>query len=207
MSMPERELVVRRVPIENVEPDPDNPRVHPNRNLQAIASSLRLFGQVEPLLVQAGTGRLIAGHGRLESLKQAGAAEVDVTEIDVSDSEARSLMLVLNRTAELAGWDDRLLGDAFAELADDGVDLEALGWAAWEIDPLLRGAIEPPEDGKHDESSRAGIRGISLTKSQRERFERARDQLREWAGEEVTEGDCVAQFADHFMDTPRAPVE
>ena len=50
-------LVPRKVPVADLVPDPANPRSHPDENLDAIVASLRRFGQVEPLIVQAGTRR------------------------------------------------------------------------------------------------------------------------------------------------------
>src|SRR5262245_21001076 len=76
-------LCVRRVPIDALVPDPANPRLHGEVNLDAIASSLRRFGQAEPLVVQKGTLRVIAGHGRLAAMKSLGWTDVDVVELDV----------------------------------------------------------------------------------------------------------------------------
>ena len=62
-------LTIHRVPLDSLAPDPANARTHGDENLDAIEASLRRFGQVEPLVVQAGTGRIIAGHGRLAAMK------------------------------------------------------------------------------------------------------------------------------------------
>jgi hypothetical protein len=40
-------LTVRRVPLDALVPDPSNPRVHDERNLEAIKTSLARFGQAE----------------------------------------------------------------------------------------------------------------------------------------------------------------
>ena len=53
-------------------PDPANPRLHGRVNLDTIAASLRRFGQAEPLVVQKGTLRVIAGHGRLAAMRALG---------------------------------------------------------------------------------------------------------------------------------------
>lgn len=105
-------LTIRRVPIADLVPDPANARTHGDENLDAIEASLRRFGQVEPLLVQAGTGRIIAGHGRLAAMKRLGWPEADVVELDVTSLDATALGIALNRTAELAGWDDEVLSSA-----------------------------------------------------------------------------------------------
>ncbi|MCI0657681.1 MAG: ParB N-terminal domain-containing protein, partial [Acidobacteria bacterium] len=53
-------------------------------NLEAIAGSLARFGQAEPLVVQRGTNRVIAGNGRLVAMKKLGWTECDVVELDLA---------------------------------------------------------------------------------------------------------------------------
>ena len=65
-------LVVRRVPLTDLHIDPANVRAHGDANMEAIAGSLKRFGQAEPLVVQKQSGRIIAGHGRLQAMKQLG---------------------------------------------------------------------------------------------------------------------------------------
>ena len=60
-------LTIRRVPLGDLHQDPANARAHDARNLEAIRASLARFGQAEPLVVQAGSGRVIGGNGRLVS--------------------------------------------------------------------------------------------------------------------------------------------
>ena len=129
-------LLVQRVPIASLAPDPSNARTHPEANLDVIVSSLRRFGQAEPLVVQRGTRRVIAGHGRLMAMQKLGWTECDVVELEVSSLDATALAIALNRSAELAQWDDgvlaRLLSELRAESAIDGV-----GYSSDEIDRLL----------------------------------------------------------------------
>lgn len=56
-------LVVRRVALTAIHEDPANARLHNERNLDAIVASLQRWGQAEPLVVNARSGRLVAGHG------------------------------------------------------------------------------------------------------------------------------------------------
>ena len=148
-------LTILRLPLSAIVPDPRNARTHNDRNLAEIRNSLLVFGQAEPLVVQAGTRRLIAGHGRLEVMRRLGWAEADVVELAVDDRQATALGIALNRTAELAGWDDEVLAKALAELKD-AVGLEGVGFDEREVERLLReaglvaagpddeGAVEPP---------------------------------------------------------------
>ena len=97
-----RSLKIRRVKITELHADPANARTHGERNLRAIEDSLKSFGQVEPLVVQKSTGKVIGGNGRLEVMRRAGIEECDVVEVDVDDAKATALGIALNRTAELA---------------------------------------------------------------------------------------------------------
>src|SRR5262249_52481740 len=75
---PANTLAIKRVLIDSLHLDPANARLHPETNLDAITASLRRFGQAEPLVVQAGTGRVIAGNGRLIAMKKLGWTEADI---------------------------------------------------------------------------------------------------------------------------------
>lgn len=85
--------------------DPRNAMLHPEDNLEAIRASLTDFGQVEPLVVQRGTNRVIAGNGRLAVMRSLGWQECSVVALDIDDMKAIVLGLALNQTAKLARWD------------------------------------------------------------------------------------------------------
>lgn len=148
---------ITRLPLSALVPDPANARLHPERNLQAIMDSLRRFGQAEPLIVQEGTRRIIAGNGRYAAMKSLGLTECDVVEIDVDDLTATSLGIALNRTAELAEWDSPALAKLLEQLRIEDA-LSGVGFEDAEIDELLDELIgesldleeppvpEPPED-------------------------------------------------------------
>jgi DNA modification methylase len=129
-------LRVQRVPLERLHHDPANARLHGAGNLDAITASLKRFGQAEPLVVQAGTGMVIAGNGRLDAMKTLGWVECDIVELDVTGLDAAALGIALNRTAELAEWDGAALTKILEQLrAEDA--LEGVGYSGAEIDSLL----------------------------------------------------------------------
>jgi len=140
-------MEIKRVPLDSLHLDPANARLHDDINIDAILGSLSRFGQAEPLVIQASTGRIIGGNGRLVAMKKLGWTECDIVEVDVDDVTATALGIALNRTAELAEWDDstlaRLLQDLRTEDALDGV-----GFTDSEIDDLisdLEGQPSPTE--------------------------------------------------------------
>lgn len=140
-------LRIRRVALADIHPDPANPRTHDEANLAAIQGSLARFGQAEPLVVQAGTGRIVGGHGRLVAMQALGWTECDVVELELTDLDATSLGIALNRSADLAGWDDGTLARLLSELrAEDALD--GVGFDEADIDELLAELAddEPPGD-------------------------------------------------------------
>jgi len=129
-------LKIRRVPLESLHVDPSNARVHGPENLDAMAASLKRFGQAEPLIVHARTGRVIGGNGRVVAMKKLGWTECDVIELDVDDLQATALGIALNRTASLAEWDDPVLAKLLKELqAEDALD--GVGYTDDDIDRLI----------------------------------------------------------------------
>jgi DNA modification methylase len=144
-----RNLEIRRVPLSALQPDPANARTHGPANLDAITSSLRRFGQAEPLIVQAGTMRLIAGHGRLEVMKRLGWAEAAIVELDVESIDAAALAIALNRSSELAEWDDVALAQVLATLQQEDA-LDGTGYSEDEVRTLLAAVDAAAREGLCD---------------------------------------------------------
>jgi hypothetical protein len=144
------EVVYRR--IDQLKPDPRNPRRHTAKQIRQIAESIRSFGFNVPILVDT-DHKVIAGHGRLLACRQLGRAEVPTIRLEhLSDAQARAFMVADNRLTEIAGWDDRLLGEQLRELADLTLDfsLEVTGFDMAEIDLLIERASVPAEPDPDD---------------------------------------------------------
>lgn len=128
-------LPQRSVALSDLVADPRNARVHNERNIQAIKASIGRFSQVEPLLVEAGTNNLIAGHGRLEAMRQLGIESALVIEVDVHGADKVALGIALNRTSELAEWNEETLAALLAEMEPD---MQAVaGFTADELSDLM----------------------------------------------------------------------
>lgn len=97
-------LKVVSVRLADLVDDPENARSHDDKNLSAIRESLVQFGQVEPLVVQRSSKRVIGGNGRLDVMRKLGWTQADAVLVDVDDVAARALALALNRTGELGRW-------------------------------------------------------------------------------------------------------
>ena len=67
-------LIVYRA-IDQLTPDPANPRRHSKKQIRQIAESIRIFGFNVPILIDR-EGKVIAGHGRLLACRELGVTEV-----------------------------------------------------------------------------------------------------------------------------------
>ncbi|MBL8803695.1 MAG: ParB N-terminal domain-containing protein [Planctomycetes bacterium] len=80
---------------------PANARAHSARNLDTFKGSLARFGQVEPLFVLKGAGRVIGGNDRLVAVRALGWSECDIVEVASQRSSRR--MLASRSTARRSG--------------------------------------------------------------------------------------------------------
>lgn len=118
-----KEMLVEKVAINSVTPDPANTRRHPDRNLDAIAGSLKRFGQQKPIVVDS-KGVVRAGNGTLLAARAIGWKEISIVRSDLPLSEMAAFSIADNRTAELAEWDEEVLLAALSdpEIGDVGFD-------------------------------------------------------------------------------------
>jgi ParB family chromosome partitioning protein len=90
----------RRLPIEQIVPNPRNPRgTFAEEALQDLANSIAEKGVVQPLLVRTlgeGSYELIAGERRWRAAQRAGLDAVPVVVRDVSDQESLELAIIEN---------------------------------------------------------------------------------------------------------------
>jgi DNA modification methylase len=137
------DLVVTNLPLAVLVPYAENARTHSDSQVGQIADSIREFGFVNPVLVDA-DGVLIAGHGRVLAAKRLGLATVPVLRLGhLSPAQARALRLADNQIALNSGWDEALLATEIARIRDEAVvDLDVLGFSGIELDRLLA-SIDP----------------------------------------------------------------
>ena len=116
-----------------------NPRTHSQKQIAQIASSIRYFGFVNPVLVDESNG-VIAGHGRIAAAKLIGMELVPTVRLrDMSEADIRAYVIADNKLAENAGWNRDLLALEFQYLSTLEVDydLTLTGFELPEIDISL----------------------------------------------------------------------
>jgi DNA modification methylase len=132
---------VTNVPIDQLHPDPRNPRVHKPKQIRSIAESIKQFGFIAPIVTD-GQGRIIAGHGRVLAARKLGWSEVPAIRVEhLSEPQIRAYQIADNRLTENAGWNDRLLGEIFFELSvlDLNFSTDITGFSMGAIDLLIEG--------------------------------------------------------------------
>ncbi|MEN8129635.1 MAG: DNA methyltransferase [Pseudomonadota bacterium] len=141
------ELEIKLQSIKRLTPYKNNARTHSKRQIQQLVESIKTFGFISPVLVDA-VGGIVAGHGRIEAAKLLGMKEVPTIRLDhLTPEELRAYILADNRLAELAGWDKEILAIEFQELQslDLGIDLTTTGFEIPEIDLLIQGLAPEPD--------------------------------------------------------------
>jgi DNA modification methylase len=117
-----------------------NPRTHSAEQVAEIAASIVEFGWTNPVLIN-GSGRIIAGHGRVQAAQHLGLSQVPVlVRDDLTPAQERAYVIADNKLALNAGWDDALLASELKALGAQGYDLGLTGFDAGEIDALFDAA-------------------------------------------------------------------
>lgn len=162
---PEGALRIEYLPLSKVLRWPRNSKLH---DFGAIHESYKRWGFVSPILIDEKTGRLVAGHGRLDTLQQAkasGSAPPDrivvkdgewfvpvIRGIEFTDiQEAEAYLIADNRVQELGGgWNEVDLAAILADHAASDRGLTAIGFDQDDLDAMLRRI-----SGSHDEATGA----------------------------------------------------
>lgn len=135
-------LAAMVLPIASLRPDPNNARVHPERNIRAIMASLAAFGQAKPIVVRREGMVVMAGNGTMDAVKRLGWTEIAASVIDMDEATAAGYGLADNRTAELATWDFKTVARLERLVSDAGG--QAVGWTDEEVMALRMRASPPP---------------------------------------------------------------
>jgi hypothetical protein len=151
-ASPVNELRIDYLPLDALREHPRNPKSH---NLDALQSSFRAYGFVDPLILDEASGCLVAGHGRLHALRRAreagerpparvvvdasGAWHVPVLRGISFDSEEQrdGFLIAANQTTILGGFLRESLAEFLADLDARGGDVLATGFSRADLDAML----------------------------------------------------------------------
>jgi ParB-like chromosome segregation protein Spo0J len=132
-----------------------NSRTHTDEQITKVASSIKEFGFLNPVIVDGDNG-IIAGHCRILAAKKLGIVEVPTIEAShLSETQKKAYIITDNRLALDAGWYDEILKLEIAELDSLDFDLKLIGFDDDELSILLDDVNFDPateeEQGQLDE--------------------------------------------------------
>lgn len=163
-------LKTELVRVDSLVHDPENARKHSERQIKAIATSLKEFGQQRPLVV--GPNNIIyAGNGTFTAAKTLGWKEISVIKLPFDDPvKCRAFAIADNRTSDLATWDNESLLDSLEKISSADL-LDAVGYLDSEIDDL-KALLEEGETQAGQEGIWYGTDLKTLTEKYEGRSER-----------------------------------
>lgn len=127
------------LPVSKLNPYENNPKEHPEKQVQQIANSIREFGFIIPIVVDK-NHVIVAGHGRYEAAKLLGLKHVPtMVAHHLSDAQVRAYRLADNQLALNTPMNKDLYRVELRELAKMEVsfELEIMGLETAEIDLMI----------------------------------------------------------------------
>ena len=134
---------IKKVKVSDLIPYANNSRTHSDEQVLQIASSIKEFGFLNPVIIDADNG-IIAGHGRVMAAKKLGIEELPCIDAShLTEAQKKAYIIADNKLALNAGWDDEILRIEFDALKELGFDVELTGFSLDEIGELEIDEIAP----------------------------------------------------------------
>lgn len=144
---------IKQMRVSTLLPRERNARTHTDAQVDQIARAISELGFLNPILVGKGN-RIMAGHGRLLAAQQLGMTKVPcIIHSHLSAAQERAYVLADNQLAELAGWDQDLLGLELGELHDIGFDLGIIGFTKGQIDSAIARSMRTLKGNTHPDDT------------------------------------------------------
>lgn len=132
--MIEHNLTIEQMPINSLLQHPDNAN---NGDLDALEQSIKVNGFYQPVIVQKSTHHIIAGNHRYVIAIRMGMATIPAVIVDVTDEQAKRMMLADNRITRLGYDDEAALADLLEELYQTDTSLAGTGYDYNDLTHLL----------------------------------------------------------------------
>ena len=199
-------LKIETIPICDIDPHPRNVRIHDERNIQAIETSLRTFGQRTPIVLHG--KYVIKGNGTLIAARRLKWLKIQVVRADaLSEDQAIAYAIADNKTSDLSEFDFEELAHVLHDLHGRNVDLTMTGFQQFEIEPLLdaRFDYKPGKPGEMPTLEGDKTR-IIFTEAQWEIITRALEIGKQWDGLiNMTAADALVWICKMYLDKKRQP--
>lgn len=129
-------LKVTHLPVEDIIPNPNNPRIIQDAIIP-VANSIKEFGFLVPVVVNE-NNIILAGHARHAAAKFLEMKKIPVVQAKhLEPAQAQAFMLADNRLTEKADYDHKILAEVIASLDEQNFDLAITGFDKDEIDNFL----------------------------------------------------------------------
>lgn len=170
--------------LERLQPYEKNAREHSEKQIAQIAASIVEFGFLNPILVDSNDG-IVAGHGRLSAAKELALDVVPVVVLDhLTENQKKAYILVDNKLAENATWNEELLAQEIIKLNLQDFDLNILGWTDEEIKALQEDGWDSDiESVERNEENLDGIQGKIVVKLDPEYKDQVVDAINKYVEE------------------------
>ncbi len=130
-------LTYKLIPTADLIPYARNSRTHSEAQITKIASSIKEFGFINPVVTDGKNG-IVAGHGRVLAANKLGLKEVPCVEAShLTEAQKRAYVIADNRMALDAGWDIDLLKVELGDLQGMDFDLSLTGFDPGELENFL----------------------------------------------------------------------
>jgi ParB-like chromosome segregation protein Spo0J len=133
--MDQKSIAIKMIAVAQLKSAHYNPRKISNRELDKLTSSIKTFGLVEPIVVNADM-TVIGGHQRIAACTKLGHTHVPCIVVDLPPAHERLLNIALNKIS--GEWDTTLLAILLGDLKElPEVNMSLSGFDGEEMMKLL----------------------------------------------------------------------
>jgi len=143
-----KESAAKWVDIDKVRPWGRNPKRLDESDVARMVRSIERFGWADVIVAREADGEIISGHLRHAAAKSLGMAKVPVRYLPIDSAEAHALAVAVTQHEAVRTFDESI-GALLADMQEEGIDLDGLGWSEDELrDIIAAGQVEElePED-------------------------------------------------------------
>lgn len=153
-------MEIIRLKIADLKPYEKNAKLHPQKQIDQIADSIKRFGMNDPIGIWGKDNLVVEGHGRLKACIQLGMMEVDCIRLDhLTDTERKEYTLIHNKTTMNSDFDLDLLMEELKEIKieDPNIDMTDFDFEVPGTEAALQEDGYEPELPKKPKAKRGDI--------------------------------------------------
>jgi ParB-like chromosome segregation protein Spo0J len=193
-------------PLDQIQFNPRNWRVHPLNQQNALKGVLEEVGWVQEVIINKRTGNLVDGHLRCQLAAREGAKTIPVKYVDLSEEEEALVLSTLDPIAAMATTDRAKLDDLMRGIQSDNEQVQALVKEIAEKENLLIDGKDGFDFSALPDEDRAPFRQMTFTLHDSQ-FEQVTEAMRVSKGmgtfegslNENSNGNALARICETFI--------